>query len=202
MLITLHPDNPQPRQLDAIAADLKRGEIYILPTDTVYAFATLLGEKRSIEQLYQLKEISPTKPLSLYCRDFSQAADYIRMSDNRIFRWMKKHLPGPYTLVFVASKNMPQYTVSKKKMVGVRIIDHPVIQGLLERLDQPIIGTSVYSEGEYFTYAEDLEENYGKRVKGVVDTGPLEQEFSTVLDMSDFPPEVIREGKGPIGDLF
>lgn len=196
MLLHVHPENPQKNILDKVAAQLQKGAIYILPTDTVYAFATCLDSKKSIEKIYALKKMPPNKPLALYCRDFSQASDYIKMTDNRAFRWMKQHLPGPYTLVFQASKNLPQYTITKKKTVGIRIIDHPVIQGLLQRMDSPIIGTSVYTEGEYFTYAEDLDQTYGKQVTATLDTGPLDQEFSTILDMSDYPPELLRAGKG------
>ncbi len=201
MLIPLHPVNPQSHILDKVAADIEKGGIYIVPTDTVYAFATSLSSKKSIEKIYSLKKMPPNKPLSLYCRDFSHASNFIRMTDNRAFRWMKEHLPGPYTLVFQASKKLPQYTITKKKTVGIRIIDHPVIRGLLDRMESPIIGTSVYTEGEYFTYAEDLDQLYGKQIAATLDTGPVDQDFSTILDMSEYPPELLRAGKGTYEDF-
>jgi tRNA threonylcarbamoyl adenosine modification protein (Sua5/YciO/YrdC/YwlC family) len=169
-----------------------------LPTDTVFAFVTIPTLKKSVEKLYALKDIPTNKPLSLYCRDFSQASEYIKMENNSIFRWMKNHLPGPYTLVFQASKSMPQYTITRQKTVGIRIVDHPVVQGLLSRLDVPLIGTSVFQEQENMTYAEQLDDQYGSRIAGVVNTGPQESQFSTVLNMQSYPPEVIREGKGSI----
>ena len=123
MLINVHPQNPQKRLIENIAKEIKKGKIFILPTDTVYAFATDLSSKKSIERLYRLKDIPETKPLSLYCKDFKQMAEYVRMDNNQIFRFMKSHLPGPFTLVFQASKKLPNYTLSKQKTVGIRIIE-------------------------------------------------------------------------------
>ena len=198
MLTYLHPDNPQKRELKRISEDLAVGKIKILPTDTVYAFVTALGNKKSIANIYNMKSISYSKPLSLYCKDFSQADQFIKMPSNQAFRWMKSHLPGPYTLVFKASKNLPQYTLTRQKTVGVRIINHPVIQGILEFLDTPLIGSSVSNEGLYYHYPDDLDEVYGKRVSEIVDGGISELELSTILDATGFPFEVIREGKGLI----
>ncbi len=198
MLLNIHPQNPQKRIADSVSKGMSDGKIYIIPTDTVYAFATALGNKKSIEALYQLKNIPPKKPLSLYARDFSQVSDFIRMDNNQVFRWMKSHLPGPYTLIFPATKNLPQYTLSKQKTVGIRIIDHPFVRMLLETMEMPIIGSSVFNEERYLTYPEDLEKHYGKRVEAIVDAGPINLEVSTILDASVFPLEVIREGKGVI----
>lgn len=198
MLRPVHPQNPQKRVLDQVAKEIGRGAVYIIPTDTVYAFVTGFANKKSIARLYQLKDMPENKPLSLYCRDFSQAAEYIRMDYNQIFRWMKGNLPGPYTLIFPASKNLPNYTLTKQKTVGIRIVDNPVVQGLLERIDMPIIGTSVFSSDGYLTYPEDLEDEYGKLVDGILDIGPLDLSMSTILDATVYPPEVIREGKGEL----
>ena len=196
MLLPVHPDNPQARTINQVAQDLSKGKLFILPTDTVYAFATALNQKKTIERIYRLKDIPPHKPLSLYCRDFSQAAEYVRLDNNQVFRWMKSNLPGPYTLVLKASKKLPQYTLSKQRTVGIRIVDHPVIQLILERLQAPIIGSSVFVEDEYLTYPDDLDDRYGKLVDGIVDTGPLELSLSTVLDACEYPLQLIREGKG------
>ena len=198
MLTYLHPENPQKREINRISEELLAGKIKILPTDTVYAFVTALGDKKSIEQIYNLKNISYTKPLSLYCKDFSQADQFIKMPSNQAFRWMKSHLPGPYTLVFRASKNLPQYTLTRQKTVGVRIINHPIIRDILECLDTPLIGSSVSNEGLYYHYPDDLDDLYGKRVSEIVDGGIGEVELSTIIDATGFPFEVIREGKGPV----
>ena len=198
VIIELNPYSPQPRSLEQIADGLRKGGLYILPTDTVYAFACLLDQKKAIEKIYSLKSLPNNKPLSLYCRDFTQTAEYARMDNNKLFRWMKINLPGPFTLVFEAAKKMPQYTLSKQKKIGIRIIDHPVIASLLKIINLPIIGSSVTVEDEYLTYPRELNERYGKQVNAIIDAGPLEAEVSTVLDAIDYPPSVIRQGKGMI----
>lgn len=198
MLLSIFPENPQKRIVNRVADGMKKGGVFIIPTDTVYAFATTLGNKKAIEYLYQLKEIPPKKPLSLYAKDFSQVSEFIRMDNNQVFSWMKSNLPGPYTLIFPASKKLPQYTLSKQKTVGIRIIDHPFVQMLLDQLDMPVIGSSVFNEERYLTWPEDLEDFYGKRVEAIIDAGPINLEVSTILEASNFPFEVIREGKGEI----
>ncbi len=180
------------------AAALRRGDVFIIPTDTVYALTTIFSDKKAVEKIYRLKNIPPEKPLALYCRDFAQAASYIRMDNNQIFRLLKTAAPGPFTFVFQASKNLPQFTLSKQKTVGIRIIDHPVVQGLLERLDSPLVGSSLPLDDEMIAYPEDIEERYGKTVDGFIDSGPLEIEYSTILDCRDYPPEILRQGKGQI----
>lgn len=196
MLYRVHPENPQPRTVSMVADVLTKGGICVLPTDTVYAFATILNNKKSIERLYRLKDMPLSKPLALYCRDFSQASEFIKMSNNQVFRWMRSNLPGPYTLVFPASHNIPHYTLRKQKTVGIRVISHPLIEALLNILGHPLVGTSVPQQENYLVYADDLEEKYGKLVDAVVDAGPLQHEPSTILDTQEFPFEVIREGKG------
>ena len=198
MVYHIHPQNPQKRVMDEVARGISQGKIYIIPTDTVYAFVTTLENKKAIEKLYSLKEIPATKPLSLYCKDFSQASEYIRLEDNRIFRWMKANLTGPYTLVFSAARSMPQYTLSKQKTVGIRIVDHPVVQELNQRLQFPLIGSSVMTEEEYITNPDDLEELYDKKVDGILNCGIIVEELSTILDVREYPPVLIRQGKGQI----
>ena len=202
MLVKIHPVNPEKRYIQQIAENIKKGKIYILPTDTVYAFATSIEHKKSIQRLYQLKDIPAVKPLSLYCKDFAQMSEYVRMDNNQIFRWMKANLPGPYTLIFHASKNLPNYTLSKQKTVGIRIINHPFIQEILNLLDFPIIGSSVFLHEKYLTYPEDLEKHYGKQIDGaIVDMGPLEFSLSTILDAREYPLQIIREGKGSMENV-
>ncbi|MDH5719577.1 MAG: L-threonylcarbamoyladenylate synthase [Spirochaetia bacterium] len=198
MIYKVHPKNPEKRIIEKIAKDIVNGKVFILPTDTVYAFATTLSNKKAIEKLYSLKDMPDQKPLSLYCKDFSQVSEYVRMDNNQIFRWMKANLPGPFTLIFKASKKLPQYTLSKQKTVGIRVIDHPVTQMLLSFMDMPIIGTSVFTEEKYISFPEELEKKYGKLVAGIVDAGPIELSLSTVLNAEEYPFEIIRQGKGEI----
>lgn len=201
MLIPIHPVNPQKKILEETAAELTRGGIYILPTDTVYAFTAAMDQKKAIERIYFVKKMPEHKAISVFCRDISAASEYIRMDNNAVFRWMKAHLPGPYTLIFKASKNLPNFAMTKQKTVGIRIVNNPVINGLLEIMKVPIVGTSAYNSGEYLTYPEDLDRLYGKQITGILDTGPVENSFSTMIDMSEGGAEVIRPGLGETNDL-
>lgn len=196
MIIQVHPENPQKRLIAKLSEGLSRGEIYILPTDTVYAFVTGLQNKKSLDKICTIKKIPPNKPLSLYCRDFSQISEFVKMDDNRIFRWMKANLPGPYTLVFTASKNLPQYTLSRQKTVGIRLIENNIIRDILALTNHPLVGSSVSLDESYPTNPEELDLLYGKQVQGIIDAGLLEPTFSTVLDARNYPPEILREGKG------
>lgn len=196
MVYYVHAKNPQKKIMNDVAKHIQKGGVYIVPTDTVYAFVTTIENKKSIEKVYRLKNIPPNKPLSLYCRDFSQASEFVRMEDNRIFRWMKANLPGPFTLVFPASRSMPQYTLTKQKTVGIRIVDHPVIKELLDRLHIPLIGSSVLTEEAYITNPDDLEELYDSQVDGILNCGIVIEVLSTVLDATHFPPTLLRQGKG------
>lgn len=196
MIFEVHPDNPEKRKLGHIADILKKGGVVILPTDSVYALVALLGEKKALERIYRIKNAPVNKELSLYCRDFSQMSDYVRLSDNRIFRWMKEHLPGPFTVILEASKKIPQYTLTKQKTVGVRIIDHPVIQGLLELFDMPLIGSTLEVDDEFLSDPDLFSNRYEKQVDAIVHAGIELKEMTTVVDARDFPIEILREGKG------
>ncbi|MDH4200077.1 MAG: L-threonylcarbamoyladenylate synthase [Spirochaetia bacterium] len=201
MIIPVHPVNPQKRVLDETAAGLRRGGIYIVPTDTAYALVAAMDQKKAIERIYFIKKMSELKAISVFCKDISIASDFIRMDNNQIFRWMKTHLPGAYTMIFNASKNLPNFAITKHKTVGIRIVSNPVISGLLERMEVPLVGTSAFIQNEHFTYPEDLDHLFGKQINGVYDCGPVENIFSTMIDMTKFPPEVIRQGRGEIDDL-
>jgi len=201
MLIPVHPDNPQKRILTEVAGDLSRGGIYILPTDSVYAFAAAMNQKKAIERIYFIKKMAESKPISIFCRDLSAASDFIRMDNNSIFRWMKAHLPGPYTLIFKASKNLPNYAMTKQKTVGIRIVTNPVINGLLEIMQIPLVGTSVYQPDEYTTDPEDLDYLYSRQLTAIIDTGLVENTFSTIIDMTGEKPVVVRQGLGAVDDL-
>lgn len=193
-----HPINPQKRHLDQAAYALNREEVLILPTDTVYALCAKANCHDAVKRIYRLKNLPENKPLALYCQDFAQAAQFIRMDNNQVFRLIKKLIPGPYTFVFAASKNLPSYTLTRQKTVGIRIVDHPVIQGILERLDFPIVGTSLVLEDLYIAYPEEIEEKYGKLVEGFINCGPIPLEYSTILDCRNYPPEILRQGKGKV----
>lgn len=164
-----------------------------MPTDTVYAFVTLAQNKDSVVKIQRIKDLPKNKALTLYCRDFSQMSAYVRSQGNQLFRLLKEILPGPYTLIFDAAKNLPHYAVTKQNTVGIRIIEHPLIAALLAELDLPLIGSSLDLHD-----FEEIADNYENRVDAVVQCGEVKGQYSTILDVRVWPPSLIREGAGAV----
>ena len=199
MRLYLHPQNPEARRVKELAALLKDGALVILPTDTVYAFVTLAQNKDSVVKIQRIKDLPKNKALTLYCRDFSQMSAYVRSQGNQLFRLLKEILPGPYTLIFDAAKNLPHYAVTKQNTVGIRIVEHPLIAALLAELDLPLIGSSVSLDGQADPHDfEELADLFENRVDAVVNCGEVSGQFSTILDVREWPPTLIREGLGAI----
>ncbi len=197
----VHPVTPEKRYLQMIQNELDHGSVLILPTDTVYAFVCSLKSPRSINELYRLKDLPESQPLSLLCRDVAMASEYARAIPNPIFRFMKAHLPGPYTFILPANRKMDRRGQGKKKTVGIRIVNHPLHLALMEELDTPLVSTSITLTDEYYTDPQELERLYGSRVAVIVDGGMRYHEYSTVVDCSEEQIRLIRQGAGPIDDL-
>ena len=198
MRLYLHPQNPEARLVKQLSQRLKDGALVILPTDTVYAFVTLAQNKDSVVKIQQIKDLPKNKALTLYCRDFSQMSTYVRSQGNQLFRLLKEILPGPYTLIFDAAKNLPHYAVTKQNTVGIRIIEHPLIAALLEQLDLPLIGSSLDMPTEDMQDFEELADRYENRVGAVVSCGEVPGQYSTILDVREWPPTLMREGSGTV----
>jgi len=198
MKLYLHPVNPEARLVKKLAAMLKEGALLVLPTDTVYAFVTLAQSKASVAQIQRIKNLPHNKALTLYCRDFSQMSSYVRSQGNQLFRLMKEILPGPYTLIFDAAKNLPHYAVTKQNTVGIRIVEHPLIAALLAQSDLPLIGSSLDLPPEEMHDFEEIAERYENRVGAVVSCGGVPGQYSTILDVRNWPPVLIREGLGVV----
>lgn len=197
----MHPSTPQKQVVARIADGLKRGEIFIAPTDTVYAFICLLDAPKAISALYEIKRIPEKQHLSLLCRDVAMASHYAHGITNNVFRFMKSHTPGPYTFILNAGRDMDRRGTGKKKEVGVRIVDHPLHFALMELLDLPLISTSIIQEDEYNTDPEYLDRQFGKKICAVIDDGIRKNEYSSVLDCTDGTLKVVRKGKGDVSSL-
>lgn len=194
----LHPENPEARRVKELAALLKNGALVILPTDTVYAFVTLAQNKDSVVKIQRIKDLPKNKALTLYCRDFSQMSAYVRSQGNQLFRLLKEILPGPYTLIFDAAKNLPHYAVTKQNTVGIRIVEHPLIAALLAELEHPLIGSSLDVPLAEMHDFEEIADRYENRVNAVVQCGEVKGAYSTILDVREWPPVLIREGAGAV----
>lgn len=201
MLLRVHPTTPEPRLVQQIETGLSRGGLYILPTDTAYALVASLDSPRAINEIYRLKSLPEKRALSLLVRDVAMASHYAMNIPNHVFRFMKAHTPGPYTFILRANRHVDRRGIGKKKEVGVRLVNHPLHLALMERLDIPLISSSLTTDDEYVTDPEDLEQIYGNAVEAVIDGGVRPKEVSTIIDCTEDPPHLVRQGEGDVTDL-
>jgi tRNA threonylcarbamoyl adenosine modification protein (Sua5/YciO/YrdC/YwlC family) len=206
MLISIHPKDPEPRKIRIIADKLNAGGVVICPTDTVYAFVCSAHQPRAIEQVARLKGVKPQKAdLSLICNDLSQLSTYARAVDTAAFRIMKHVLPGPYTFILQASGEIPKLFKNNKRTVGIRVPDHPIPRALVAELGHALVVASVHDPDkvvDYTTDPERIDEHIGYQVEAVIDGGIGGLEGSTVIDLSDGEPRILRQGKGPTEGLL
>lgn len=198
MLLRLHPDNPQPRQLKQIAECLVNGGVIIYPTDTIYGLGCDIHHQKAVEKICRIKNVDPQKAqLSFICRDLSHLSDYTKSIDTPLYRMLKTYLPGPYTFILPASKQVPRILKSKKETIGLRVPDNIICQRILEILDYPLLSTSLPGEMvEEYTDPEIIFEKFGDKVDCVIDGGPGGINPSTVIDCTSDEWHIIRQGAG------
>ncbi|BAW97082.1 Sua5/YciO/YrdC/YwlC family protein [[Synechococcus] sp. NIES-970] len=200
---SLHPQNPQQRDLEAIAKQLRSGAVMLYPTDTVYAIGCDLTAKNAVQKVRQLKRLANDKPLTFLCSSLSNISEYAMVSDDA-YRIMKRVIPGPYTFLLPATKQVPKLVMSpKRRSTGIRVPDNAICQGLLQALGNPIISTSAHlpdEDGEPFTL--DLEkallfDALEPLVDIIIDSDAEPgNKTSTILDFCDRQPALIRKGLG------
>jgi tRNA threonylcarbamoyl adenosine modification protein (Sua5/YciO/YrdC/YwlC family) len=200
-LIAVNPYHPEAWLIKQAVAVLRRGELAVIPTDTVYAIVGTVESKETPARLNRLKGVDAQdlkKPLSVLFPDLAAVSDYTRGMPNSAFRMMKRVLPGPYTFILQASKRIPAAALQGRKTIGVRIPGHAVTLALLRELESPLIATSVLHDDEE-SHLDDpvqISTRLGSGVALVVDVGPLFPEPSTVVDISEGEAVVVRVGKG------
>ena len=200
MLIRIHPDNPDHRQILKVVEVLNQGGVIIYPTDTVYGIGCDISKARAIERIARIKGIRPEKSnFSFICYDLSHLSLYTKHIDNSIFKLIKRNLPGPFTFILEANSNVPKIFKNKKKTVGVRIPDHNIPLEIVRELGNPILTTSLHDTDliiDYTTDPELIHENMGHLVDMVIDGGYGNNVPSTVVDCTGYPFEIVREGLG------
>ncbi len=203
MIIKIHPVNPEKRIVKKISEDLKKGKIFILPTDTVYSLVCAIDQPKAIYQLYKIKGLDEKHYLSLLCKDISMVGIYTKNIPDSIFKLMKQYTPGPYTFILLASKEVDRRGVGKRKEVGIRIVNHPLHKMLFQigELDKPLISTSIRDMDDFITHPENLHKLYGHQVEAVIDDGPKKNLYSTIIDCTGDEIKIIREGKGALPEL-
>jgi tRNA threonylcarbamoyl adenosine modification protein (Sua5/YciO/YrdC/YwlC family) len=206
MLLSIHPKDPEPRKIRQVVDKLNDGAVIICPTDTVYAFVCSAHQPRAIEEVARLKGVKPQKAdLSLICKDLSQLSNYGRAVSTASFRLMKKALPGPYTFIVPAGNEIPKLFKNNKRTVGIRVPDHPIPLAIVEALGHALVVASVHDPDkvvDYTTDPERIDEHIGHQVDLVIDGGIGGLEASTVIDLTEGEPKVLREGKGAVEGLL
>lgn len=198
MLLSIHPQNPQPRLLGQVADCLKNGGIIIYPTDTIYGLGCDIYHPKAIERICKIKNIDPQKAqLSFICRDLSHLSDYTKSIDTPLYRVLKNYLPGPYTFILPASKEVPKLLKSKKDTVGLRIPDNVICSSVLEALGNPLLSASLPGDMvEEYTDPEVIYDKFGKLVDYVIDGGMGGIVPSTVIDCTTDEWIIKRQGLG------
>jgi len=198
MLIHVHPENPQARNIKTIVESLQKGGVIIYPTDTIYGLGCSILAPKAIERVCRIKNIDPKKSqLSFICRDLSHLSDYTKSIDTPLYRTLKLCLPGPYTFVLPASKQVPKILKSKKETIGLRVPNNVICQNILGELGNPILSASLPGQmAEELTDPEKINEIFGNQVDMVIDGGPGGIIPSTVIDCTTDNWVVLREGLG------
>jgi tRNA threonylcarbamoyl adenosine modification protein (Sua5/YciO/YrdC/YwlC family) len=202
MLLRIHPDNPDLRQLNKALEVLRDGGVIIYPTDGVYAFGCDATRQRAVEKVARLKGIKPEKAdFSLVFADLSHLSDFSRAVDTRTYKLMKSCLPGPYTFILNANNNVPKLFRNNKKTIGIRIPDNNICRELARELGNPLISSSVHDEDEIVEYTTDpslIHERYEDQVDLVIDGGYGLNVPSTIIDCTGDEPVLVRRGAGEV----
>ncbi len=202
MLLKIHPDNPNERNIKIVIECLKGGGTVIYPTDTVYALGCDIFKHKAVEKIAMIKGIKLSKAnFSFVCYDLKHLSDFARPLSNNVYRVMKKALPGPFTFIVEANSNVPRIFQSNKKTIGIRVPDNLIIREIVKELGNPVMSTSVYDDDsiiEYTTDSEIIHERYKDIVDIVIDGGYGGNQPSTVIDCVNDSFNVVRQGKGDI----
>jgi len=194
----LHPVTPQMRFINKAVEVLKNGGVIIYPTDTVYGFGCDIFNKEALERIYAIKQDAGTKLFSFICPDLKDITKYAKVSDYA-YKMMKKLLPGPYTFVLHAVREVPKKLWTKRRTVGIRIPNNVIALTLAKELGNPIISTSVTNhKGEILFDPAEIQAIFNSQVDLMLSSGALEGKPSSIIDLSNEEPEIIREGAGDV----
>ena len=200
MILKVHPENPPGRHIARAVQVLHSGGVIIYPTDTVYGIGCSIFNTKAIERVYQIKGEDRRKPFSFICSDLSHISEYAKVS-NPAFRLMKHLIPGPFTFILPASrlKQLPKSLISKRKTVGIRVPNNKICLQLVKELGHPILNASATAPNdELINDIDEIKQYFAKHVDVILDGGNSLLELSTVLDLTDERPIVVREGAGDV----
>ena len=198
--LSIHPEAPQPRLLAQVAEVLGEGGVAASPTDSCYSLCCKLGDKEAVERIRHIRNVDERHHLTLMCRDLSEIAQFARV-DNAQYRLLKAATPGSYTFILEGTKELPRRVLHpKRKTIGLRIPDHPVAQALLEVLGEPLLTSTLMLPGDDLPLTEgwEIQERLDDHLDLIVDGGHCGIEPTTVIDLSQMPPQLRRTGRGAL----
>ena len=196
--LQVHPENPEPRRIKQAVQVLIKGGVIVYPTDSTYALGCHIGDKAALNRIRQLRKLDDRHNFTLVCEDLSSLASYARVN-NSAYRILKAYTPGAYTFILKATPEVPRRLMHpKRKTIGLRVPDHPVAQALLRTIGEPIMSTSLIlpDEDEQITDPYEIRLKIGKQVDLIIDSGPCGLEPTTMIDLVEGVPVVVRQGKG------
>ena len=197
-LVKVHPDNPSTRTIKLAVDHLRRGGVIIYPTDSTYALGCHLGDKGALDRIRRIRQLGDRHNFTLVCSDLSSLATYAQVP-NSAYRILKAHTPGPYTFILKASPEVPRRLMHpKRKTIGLRVPGHSVAQALLAEHGEPVMSTSLIlpGDGRPLSDVDEIADRVGKRVDLIIDGGACGIEPTTMVDLVEGVPELLREGKG------
>lgn len=197
---SLHPEHPQPRLVHQAVEIIRGGGLVALPTDSAYALGCHLGDAKSVERIRRIRGVDERHHLTLMCRDLSEIATFARV-DNVRYRLLKAITPGSYTFILEGTKELPRRVMHpKRKTIGLRVPDHPLVQALLAELNEPLLTSSLILAGdtEPLWDPEEIRDRLEKQVDLVLECGPCGPEATTVVDLTGDEPELLRAGRGSL----
>lgn len=194
----IHPTNPQPRLVHQAVEIIRAGGIIAYPTDSSYALGCQIGDKRALERVRRIRRIDEKHNMTLVCSDLSEISTYAKLS-NPDYRMLKSLTPGPYTFILKATHEVPRTLLHpKRRSIGIRVVDHPVVKAILDELRQPLMSTTLILPGESLpmTEADEIRDVLESQIDLVIDSGNCGIETTTVIDLTGDVPVLVREGMG------
>lgn len=195
----IHPDNPQTRLIHQAVEIIKKGGVIVYPTDSGYALGCAIGEKAAMDRIVAIRQLPENHNFTLVCHDLSEISLYAMVS-NQSYRLIKNNTPNPYTFILPATKELPRRLMTKRKTIGIRVPDNVIALALLEALGEPILSCSLMLPHTEVTESDpdEIRDYLEKRVELIIHGGYLGQQPTTVVDLTDETPVIIREGAGDL----
>lgn len=201
--LSIHSENPQERLIAKAVDSLRRGGLMIYPTDSVYAIGCHIGDKSALERIRSIRQLDKNHNFTLVCRDLSELGSYARV-ENSAFRLLKSKTPGPFTFILNATSEVPKRLQHpKRKTIGIRVPNSAIVKALLEELREPIMSVTLTMPDDQYPLTDpyEIKQLMNHHVDVIVDGGYCGLEPTTVIDLTDHTPKLLRQGAGDFSDF-